>query len=49
MPEGSVALPLGNSARFDENFGKVVELALVVDNISFVVHASSGILVGEFR
>jgi len=48
MPEGGVTLPLGDSARFDKNFGKVVELALIVDNIGFIVHASSGVLVGEF-
>jgi len=47
-PECGVALPLSDSAGFDKNFGKVVELALVVDDVGFVVHASSGVLVGEF-
>ena len=48
MPEGGVALPLSDSARFDENLGEVVELALLVDNISLIVHASLGVLVGKF-
>jgi hypothetical protein len=48
-PESGVALSFGDSAGFDKDFGEIIELALVVDDVGLVVHASSGVLVGAFR
>jgi len=44
-PKYGVVLTLGYASQIKEGFAKQVELALVVDNISFVTHALACILV----
>ena len=46
-PEKSVALSYGYPTCTEENLALSVELALIVDDVGFVLHALPGILAGE--
>ena len=48
-PEDGVVLTSGDSSRVEEWFTKCVEFAVVINDVSLVVHVLPGILVGEVQ
>jgi len=47
MPEDGIVFALGYAAEIKEEFTFSVKLSVVVDDICFIIHAFSGILVDK--